>query len=227
MDFSKRQSTKHKRLENRRPENNIVQHGFSQSNHTGDCKCGAQIAAVVKCNEHSNQSMVRLGFCMTYSNSTDVQVVGGCPYNSYKADFQELYVKLPQNISLLNEFMCGRLDRTGTLCSHCKEGLGIPVFSYTLHCLPCLESLSGWVLYIFLAIFPTTIFFFILTIFEIRVTSAPMNAFILNCQVLSIVASSDPYIFVNISPSYSNCTVHLLWIQEFGFLSLCHPFLLC
>ena len=197
-----------------------------QSNHTDDCKCGVPSLAV-KCDEHSNQSMVRLGFCMTYSNSTDVQVVGGCPYNSYKADFQELYVKLPQNISLLNEFMCGRLDRTGTLCSHCKEGLGIPVFSYTLHCLPCLESLSGWVLYIFLALFPTTIFFLIVIIFEIRVTSAPVNAFILNCQVLSIVASSDPYIFVNISPSYSNCTVHLLWIQEFGFLSLCHPFLLC
>ena len=170
-----------------------------RSYHSGDCMCGAQTLAGVKCDDQSNQSMVRLGSCLTYSYSTDVQVVGGCPYNSHSPDSDEMYVKLPRNISLLNEFMCGGLNRGGVLCSHCKEGLGIPVFSYTLHCLPCLESLGGWLLYIFLAVFPTTIFFLILIIFKIRVTSAPMNAFIFACQVLSILASSQPYIFVNIS----------------------------
>ena len=169
-----------------------------RSNHTGDCMCGAQTLEEVKCCEHSNQSMVRLGSCLTYNYSTDVQVVGGCPYNSHSPDSDEVYVKLPRNISLLNEFMCGGLNRGGVLCSHCKEGLGIPVFSYTLHCLSCLESLGGWLLYIFLAVFPTTIFFLILIIFKIRVTSAPMNAFIFACQVLSILAGSQPYIF-NIS----------------------------
>ena len=183
-----------------------------QSSHTDDCKCGAQISAVVKCYEHSNQSMVRLGLCMTYSNSTDVQVVGGCPYNSLKADFQELYVKLPQNVSLLNEFICGALDRTGTLCSHCKEGLGIPVFSYTLHCLPCLESLSGWVLYIFLAVFPTTIFFLIVIIFKIRVTSAPMNAFIFACQVVSNLTNSQ---LINASPFVQVMAIVLSTIYGF------------
>ena len=172
-----------------------------QSNHTDDCKCGSQIAAIVKCDEQSNQSMVRFGYCMTYSYSTDVTVVGACPYYNHKADFQELYVKLPQNITHLDEFMCGRLDRTGTLCSHCKEGLGIPVFAYTLHCLPCLESLSGWVLYIFLAVFPTTIFFLIVIIFEIRVTSAPMNAFIFACQLFCILTNSYLYTTLfNVSP---------------------------
>ena len=165
-----------------------------QSNCTDNCKCGAQIAAIVKCDEKSNQSMVQLGYCMTYSYSTGETVVGGCPYNSLKADFQELYVKLPQNISHLNEFMCGGMDRAGTLCSHCKEGLGIPVFTITLHCLACLESFSGWLLYIFLAVFPTTIFFLIVIIFKIRVTSAPMNAFIFSCQVLSILANAQLFI---------------------------------
>ena len=186
-----------------------------RSNHTGDCMCGAQTLEEVKCCEHSNQSMVRLGSCLTYSYSTDVQVVGGCPYNSHSPDSDEMYVKLPRNISLLNEFMCGGLNRSGVLCSHCKEGLGIPVFSYTLHCLPCLESLGGWVLYIFLAVFPTTILFLILIIFKIRVTSAPMNAFIFASQVLSIVASSDPYIFVNISPFVQVIVILLSTIYGF------------
>ena len=149
---------------------------------------------------------------MTYSNSTDVTVVGGCPYNSLKADFQELYVKLPQNVSFLNEFICGALDRTGTLCSHCKEGLGIPVFSYMLHCLPCLESLSGWVLYIFLAVFPTTIFFLIVIIFKLRVTSAPMNAFIFACQVVSNLANSQ---LINASPFVQVMAIVLSTIYGF------------
>ena len=186
-----------------------------QSNHTGDCKCGAPSLAVVKCDEHSNQSMVRLGSCLTYSNSTDVQVVGGCPYNSHKADFQELYVKLPQNISHLNEFMCGGMDRAGILCSRCKHGLGIPVFSYTLHCLPCLESLGGWVLYIFLAVFPTTIFFLIVIIFKIRVTSAPMNAFIFSCQVISVLANAQLF---NASPFVQ--VIIILLSTIYGFWNL-------
>ena len=178
-----------------------------QSNHTGDCKCGNQrlfSGRAVKCEEHSNQSMLGLSYCMTYNEYTDestgVTVVGGCPYNSHKADLQEQYVKLPQNISHLNEFMCGGLDRTGLLCSCCKKGLGIPVFSYTLHCIPCLGSFGGWLLYLFLAVFPTTIFFLIVIIFQIRVTSAPMNAFIFICQVFTNLVNSQPYTILTVSP---------------------------
>ena len=199
------------------------------SNHTDDCKCGAQMEGVM-CDDHSNQSAVVLGSCVTYNQATNETVVGHCPYNSHKADFGELYVKLPQNISLLNEFMCSALNRTGILCSHCKEGLGIPVFSYTLHCLSCLESLSGWLLYIFLAVFPTTIFFLIVIVFQVRVTSAPMNAFIF---WKSSYLCSNKFTAIHIPecitiyPNLNNCTVHLLWILEFGLLSLLHPFLLC
>ena len=174
-----------------------------EGNHTGDCKCGVErfsSLVVVKCDEHLNQSMLLTSYCMTYNGSTDEPVVGYCPYNSRKIDYQQLYVKLPQNFSQLNEFMCGGLNRTGPLCSHCQEGLGIPVFSYTLHCLPCLGSFGGWLLYIFLAVFPSTIFFLIVIIFQIRVTSAPMNAFIFFCQVLSNIVNSESYTFLPLSP---------------------------
>ena len=174
-----------------------------QGNQIGGCKCGVQTffsMVVVKCDDYSKQTMLHSGNCMTYNESTDMTVIGGCPYNSHKTDYQELFVKLPMNISHLNGFMCGGLNRTGLLCSHCKEGLGIPVFSYTLGCLPCLGSVSGWLLYIFLAVFPTTIFFLIVIIFQIRVTSAPMNAFIFFCQVFSNATNSAPFLFLNVSP---------------------------
>ena len=171
-------------------------------NQTSNCKCGVEgfySMVVVKCDEHSKQSMILSSFCMGYNEATNMTVVGACPYNSHKTDYRELYVKLPQNVSHLNEFMCGGLNRSGPLCSHCKEGLGIPVFSYRLHCLPCLGSLSGWLLYILLAVFPTTIFFLIVIIFQVRLTSAPMNAFIFGCQVLVNMLNSNPYTFLNSS----------------------------
>ena len=169
-----------------------------QGNHTGDCKCGVQTYGV-KCDQHSNQSMILSGFCITYNESMKETVVGRCPYNSHKTDYQELYVKLTQNVSHLNEFMCGGLNRTGPLCSHCMEGMGIPIFSYMLHCLPCLGSLSGWLLYIFLAVFPTTMFFLVVIIFQVRVTAAPMNAFIFSCQFISIFINTETYVVLNAS----------------------------
>ena len=187
-----------------------------QNNHTG-CKCGVQTFSsdlVVKCDEQSNESMLLSYFCITHTESTDVTVVGGCPYNSHKAGSHEKYVKLPRNVSHLNEFMCGGLDRTGFLCSHCQEGLGIPMFSYTLGCLPCLKSVSGWLLYIFLAVFPTTIFFLIVIIFQIRVTSAPMNAFIFACQAFCNIANTQPYI-LNISPLTHFMTIVLSIVYGF------------
>ena len=191
---------------------------FVPSN-TGDCECGAQtfpsFSSVVQCKQSSNQSMLLLAFCMTYNESTDETIIGGCPYNNNKADFEQLYIKLPQNISHLNEFMCGGLNRTGPLCSHCKKGLGIPVFSYTLHCIPCLGSLSGWLLYIFLAVFPTTIFFLIVIIFQVRVTSAPMNAFIFICQLLTNTINSLPYYFLNMSPFNHFTTITLSFVYGF------------
>ena len=189
-----------------------------RSNHTGDCKCGVQTFNSVKCDEDSNQSMILLGNCMTYNESMDVTVVGGCPYNSHKTDYQELYVKLPWNVSHLNNFMCGMLDRTGLLCSHCQEGLGIPVFSYTLGCVSCLGRFGGWLLYIFLAIFPTTLFFLIVIIFKVRVTSAPMNAFIFSCQVIVNSVNSKPYTFLTTSPFVHTMAIFLCTL--FGFWNL-------
>ena len=66
-----------------------------QSNQTGDCKCGVQTffsMVDVKCDDYSKQTMLHSGNCMTYNESTDVTVVGGCPYNSHKTDYQELFV---------------------------------------------------------------------------------------------------------------------------------------
>ena len=154
-------------------------------NGTMKCVCGDSIGAVVSCDQNLGSSRLILGYCMTNNGrENDSAVAGRCPLNYRKPDFDQLYVTLPQNRSELDAFTCGGLNRTGLLCSQCEPGLGPAVFSYKHQCLECLNSGYGWLLYIFLATFPTTALFFLIVFFQVRIlTSAPMNAFIFVCQV--------------------------------------------
>ena len=95
-----------------------------------------------------------------------------------------LYIQLPSNVSLLNEFMCGPLNREGPLCGRCKDGYGIAVYSYTLQCSKCWGHGYGWVLYYFLELFPITVMYFLVVIFHIRATSSPLSAIVFMSQIV-------------------------------------------
>ena len=189
------------------------------ANGTTRCECGSSVTGKIQCDQGSNITHLHLGNCMTYNEEPSMTVVGPCPYNSHRASEMQ-QVKLPKNVSELNAFMCGGLNRTGQLCSHCREGLGIPVFSYTLHCLQCMDSRYGWLLYSLLALFPTTVFFIIVIMLQIRVTSAQMNAFIFACQFIVSLVSMSPYSF---SGEISSKHIHglaLTFTLLYGFWNL-------
>ena len=153
------------------------------------CECGTAPEGGVLC-EGSKPVLLMLGSCMTYDLSHNSTFYGDCPFSSTitfpESSLEGNYIQLPQDVLELNEVMCGRLNRTGLLCSHCKPGLGPAVLSYKLLCLECLSSPYGWLLYIFLACFPTTVFFFIVITFQVHATSAPMNFVVFLCQYLSV-----------------------------------------
>ena len=172
----------------------------------------------VLCDQSSNSSMLKVGACMTYDEATNETVQGPCPFNYHRPDVNQEYVKLPQDVTKLNEFMCGGLNRTGVLCSHCQPGLGPVVFSYTLQCMKCLDSGYGWLLYIFLATFPTTLLFIILMFCQIRITAAPLNSFTFVTQTLMNVVNMDPYSFMQASGPIHKLTVTLLTL--FGVVNL-------
>ena len=166
-----------------------INHGcpswFIPINNSSDrCKCGEPIqrpGRVVRCNPNTNQTRVRSGYCMDYDKGE--VFVGKCRYSNFTANFYGMY-EPPQNAATLNHFLCGGLNRTGVMCSQCEKGLGTAVFSYSMQCLPCMSGSLGWTLYMFLATFPTTILFLLVLILQCRcITSGPMNAFILACQL--------------------------------------------
>ena len=95
------------------------------------CSCSSS-APGVKCGKHF--SLMHFGICMTYNSVIGSTECGRCPYVAHyntTSDDIDLYIQLPENVSLLNQFMCGPLNREGTLCGTCRDGYGIALYSYT------------------------------------------------------------------------------------------------
>ena len=86
------------------------------------------------------------------------------------------------------------------MCSQCRVGLGTAIYSYSLQCLPCMSSGLGWILYVILATFPTTVLFLVVLIFQLRITSGSLNAYIFVCQLLVSTVNSSRISFQSILP---------------------------
>ena len=71
---------------------------------------------------------VLFGFCMTYNSATETTELGPCPYIAQYSATLDFYIELPDNVSLLNEFMCGPLNREDKFCrKYGKEYLTVYV----------------------------------------------------------------------------------------------------
>ena len=103
------------------------------------------------------------------------------------------YRLLPENISDLNDFMCGPLNRKGYLCSDCIDGFG-PSMSIVEHpnsCYRCTDNWHGVIVFLIVKLAPVTLFYIIILVFQIRMTSAPMLCFIMYSQLLSLLFSNS------------------------------------
>ena len=148
------------------------------------CSCYSYTPAV-RCGKHF--SLIHFGICMTYNSAIEVTEFGRCPYIAHyntTLDDKDLYIQLPDNVSLLNEFVCGPLYREGRLCGRCKDGYGIALYSYTLECSECWGHGYGWVLYYFLELFPITVMYFLVVIFHVKATSSPLSTLVFMSQIV-------------------------------------------
>ena len=140
----------------------------------------------IKCT--SDFPLLPCGNCMTYNSTSKTIEYGICPYIAHYNNItivDEVFgIQLPSNVSLLNEFMCGPLNREGALCGKCKDGYGTALYSYTLECSKCWVHGYGWALYYFLELFPITVMYFLVVIFHIRATSSPLSALVFMSQIV-------------------------------------------
>ena len=154
------------------------------------CQCLPPSAFSIQC--VGNDAFINSNIVMTHDRSKSLLSV------QYSRDHQSAITnqtrpgpgltRLPRNISELNKLMCGPLNRKGYLCSRCIDGFG-PALRRWNSIAKCYNCTNHWpwqgvTLYVLVKLVPLTLFFFIVLIFQIRLTSAPMTCFIMYSQAL-------------------------------------------
>ena len=192
---------------------------FPDPSSNGTCRCGDDVHGTVKCNDSTKEAFISSSHCMTYNESTG-PVVGVCFYNFLR---HTLYDLVPCNITELNNYMCGQLNREGQLCGRCKEDYSVPVYSYDLKCVQCSTSPFNWILYILAAFLPLTVFFVLVLSCRISATSPKLLTFVCFSQFVS--AGANMRVFVSCNRILHHCFMVnqdngcSLWHLELGLLS--------
>ena len=145
----------------------------------GSCECGNDLGGIVKCNNESREVRLLEWFCMSQDYSG--LIVGACPFHYYSyvsTQIENLHVHylLPKNISDLEEFMCGHLNRKGRMCGQCRDGFTASAYSYNMKCVNCSGGHYNWAKYVAVALLPPTAFFIVVVTFRISVTLPPTLA---------------------------------------------------
>ena len=136
---------------------------------TKQCECYSSPSTddIVKCTKQG--ALLSFGYCMTQTEGKGF-FVSLCEYfklSSFEnVTKEDHYIVLSDNISELNDFMCGPLNRKSRLCSECIDGFGPSAISMGQTCSNCTNVWYGLPLYLFLEFIPITIFYFIVILFQ-------------------------------------------------------------
>ena len=156
---------------------------FFYNSTLGQCQCFESLNVDVRCTDEG--ALLRFGRCMTYEEESGATSVGFCPYfliNNFVDNVsQGLFIQLPNNVSELNDYMCQPLNRKGYQCNECLEGFGVSMTSIGFQCSKCMWY--GVPLYLFLEFVPITIFYFVILLLRLDVTTAPMTSYIMFSQL--------------------------------------------
>ena len=151
---------------------------------TASCQCGGHFDGILQCNATGFLTKIQRGnWIGTYTyNHQKEMVASGTPY--FYSFSKDLFFPLPRDINILDQHLCHKINREGTLCGRCRKGYGPSLKS--LSCIKCdsNDAKYTWIYYLLLQYLPLTIFFIIVVVMDIKATSGPTNAFIFFAQVV-------------------------------------------
>ena len=161
-------------------------------NESKQCECLSssfsilEFQSVVMC--ANNRGLLGFNFCMTYKEETNTVSASFCTYFQLSGHniSEPGFINLPDNISELNDYMCGSMNRKGIVCSECIDGYGPSVTSPKFRCSDCSNAWYGMPLYLLLELVPITVFYLIVLTFQLNLTSAPMTGFIFYSNIILI-----------------------------------------
>ena len=163
---------------------------WSYCDSDGICKCPQIPTRALQCDgiDKGNALHILNSNCVTYNEELDLTEVGLCIYNSIQEfTVDEVYHLLPPNTSDWNNDMCGRFNRTGTLCSRCnaEDGFYPRAYSFDVTCIQCTNGKSNWWKYVLSAYLPLTLFYFVILCFKISIHSSYLQGYILYSQIIA------------------------------------------
>ena len=200
---------------------------FFYNTETKTCECYSNptIDHIVRCTE--KEALLKLGYCMTYEEKSGFYINVCESIISSLNIVKDNYIQLPSNTSDLNDYMCGPMNRQGPMCGQCDDGFGLAVFSIGNQCTNCTGIWYGVPLYLIIEFVPITIFYFIIILFHVNVTSAPMVAFILYCQVavytFSTSISNRPIFSTSVTYRFINILVLFYGVWNLDFFRFIIP----
>lgn len=174
----------------------------------GKCICDPRPYIGLRCDANKLYSFISPGFwagMVTYENGTVLATgtapTGFCDYNGTREE--SLGVRLPRNISQLDEAICGK-SRTGVLCGGCRPGYTTYFHSPNFRCKLADPTLCrlGWLLYILSELVPVTIMFITVLALNISFTSGAINGFIFFAQLLDTI-NVDAFGIITYPPAIS------------------------
>ena len=179
----------------------------------------------VKCTD-SDGVYLSIGHCLTYhvnEHGRHFLYEFKCRYFQLKGhqvtDSEPGYIKLPHNISELNDYMCGPMNRKGFLCEECIDNFSVSMTSIGNKCSNCTDVWYGIPLYLTIELVPITAFYIFILVFQIHITSPPMVSFILYSQTVMFVLTVDrPPPLEKVIPQHE---------RKFNFLFNLNLFLYC
>ena len=160
-----------------------------------------------------------VGYCMTLFKN--ISVVAGTCKNSFASNItSRVYSSVPDDPAQLDSHFCAPYNRRGLLCGECIDGYGPSPF-YSDFCASCSDLNLGTAicLYLFIVLFPTTLFFCIVLVFHLNVTTGPLLGYILFCQA-HIIIISDNFFLIQSITSYLPPTLSFIFRSSLFLSSL-------
>ena len=176
----------------------------------------------IKCTDNDGV-FLSVGHCLTYKHARGKHLLYKfkCPY--FQLEGHEMsnsepgYIKLPSNISELNDFMCGPMNRKGFLCEECIDNFSVSMTSIGNKCSNCTDVWYGIPLYLAIELVPITAFYLLIFVFQIHITSPPMVSFIFYSQTLMFVLAVDrPPPLEKVVPQYEKNFLFNLMLFLYG-----------
>lgn len=157
------------------------------------CTCAVNPSIIkVQCDTTNEQISLSLliGHCIGYgslSGRANETVFAKCPYTINNISLSKPFINNIQYTKMeLNDQFCQKYKRKDFLCKECLTGKCINIFSPTYECIDCTKcTYFNWIEGIAAVIGPQTIFFVVVIIFHIGITSPSMNAYIFFSHVIS------------------------------------------